>query len=256
MTSILTKRCIWKQRHTGSVACSNDDTQKNCVTAIQGMPNRASKPPEAGKWQEGASHSFQKEHGPVDTLGFASQPSELSNDVFLWLYLCVWCAVYVYICTGMHSCLCAYSGAREECRQPCSITSSYSLETGSFTEAELLILARLNGQQARRSCLSHTHVWPLPDFEVGTGDSDLGLYTCTVGAVMHRASSQPSVAWNHPVWSLLLQQPQEMNFSVWPLKSTHARSPLMVLREPASYTPAFPSTSFPGCAWHLHPTEI
>ena len=122
MTSILKKRCIWKQRHTGSVACSNDGTQRNCVTAIQGMPNRASKPPEAGKWREGASHSFQKEHGPVDTLGFASQPSKLSNDVFLLLYLCVWCAVYMYMCTGMHSCLCAHSGAREECRLLCSIS--------------------------------------------------------------------------------------------------------------------------------------
>lgn len=162
------------------------------MTAIQGVPNRASRPPEAGKWREGASHSFQKEHGPVDTLGFASQPSELSNDVFLLLDLCVWCAVYMHMCTGMHSCLCAHSGTREECRLLCSISPHLIPWRQGLSQKPTPHSGE--AQRARRSCPSHTHGWPLPDFEVGTGDSNVGPYTCTVSAVMHRASSQPSVA--------------------------------------------------------------
>lgn len=152
----------------------------------------------------------------------------------------------MYMCTGTCSCLCAHSGAREGCRLLCSITSSYSLETGSFPEPEAPRSGEAGWPAGSRelpvSCSWMAIAW------LWSGDwrFKLGSLTCTVSAVMHRASSQPSVPLNHPVWSLLLQQPQEMNFSMWPLKSTHARSPLMVLREPASYTSALPLCLFPS----------
>lgn len=87
----------------------------------------------------------------------------------------VYSVQYICICARVCAVVCVHIQGPEK-DVDCSAPSPHltPLRQGLSQNPKLLILVRLAGQQACRSCLSHAHVWPLPDFEVGTGDSNLG----------------------------------------------------------------------------------
>lgn len=100
----------------------------------------------------------------------------LQNSQIAYFYcfnLCIVCRIYVCVHGYVQLVVCVHiQGPEKDVDRSAPSPCLTPLRQGLSQNPKLLILARLAGQQARRSCLSH--VWPLPDFEVGTGDSNVG----------------------------------------------------------------------------------